>query len=241
MIYKFRVKGNIVDLKKIILLAVCLTGANCYAQLTETQGWLFINHKQTLSPKFAILADVQLRSANHANYLTTMLLRSAISYSLNKKHSVALGYAYKGDWEHEEFGTTYSLENRIYQQYLYNFKIKHAELSLRARLEQRWVKEEKVDFSQRARAFVSAQIPLIADTGFTKGLYTSMQNELFLNVQHKERVNGSLFDQNRWFVSLGYRWSKKIDTEIGYMQWFQKEIDNDYRRNVIQLMITTNF
>lgn len=228
-------------LKIIVLLTLCLSGSHCYAQFTETQGWFFISHQQTLSPKFDLLADAQLRSANHVDYLTTLLLRSALSYNINKKHSVALGYAYKGDWEHEEASTAYTLENRIYQQYLYKFKLKHIELSLRGRLEQRWIKEENVNFSQRARAFISAQIPLIADTGFTKGLYAGAQDEIFLNMQHKNRVNKNLFDQNRWYVSLGYRWSKNIDTEFGYMQWFQKEINNDYRRNVLQLMITTNF
>src|SRR4051812_18314769 len=124
------------SVKKIALLALCLTGANCYAQLAETQGWLFVNHKQTISSKFDLLADAQLRSANQAGYLTTLLLRGALSYNFNKKHSVALGYAYKGNWEHEEMGTSYTLENRIYQQYLYNFKLKNIELSLRGRLEQ---------------------------------------------------------------------------------------------------------
>jgi len=222
-------------------LILCLASFTCYAQSHENQGWLFITHQQTISPKFDLLADVQFRTANKFDYLNTLLLRGALSYNFSKKHSAALGYAYKRDWEHELEGTAYTLENRIYEQYLYNFKIKRVEVSARARLEQRWIKEESAQFSQRARAFISAQIPLMADTGFTRGLYTGIQNELFLNVQHKQRVNKSLFDQNRSFVSLGYRWSKKIDTELGYMHWFQKEMDSDFRRSVFQLMITTKF
>jgi len=228
-------------LKKITGLILCFASITAYAQTNETQGWFFITHQQKLSSKFDLLADAQLRTANKFYYLNTLLLRSALSYNFNKKHSAALGYAYKGDWEHELEGTAYTLENRIYQQYLYNFKIHRTELSARARLEQRWIKEESTRFSQRARAFISAQIPLVADTGFTHGLYAGIQNELFLNVQHKERVNHSLFDQNRSFVSVGYRWSKKIDTELGYMHWFQKEMDGDFRRNILQLMITTKF
>lgn len=228
-------------LKKITGLILCFASITAYAQTNETQGWFFITHQQKLSSKFDLLGDAQLRTANKFDYLNTLLLRSALSYNFNKKHSAALGYAYKGDWEHELEGTAYTLENRIYQQYLYNFKIHRTELSARARLEQRWIKEESTRFSQRARAFISAQIPLVADTGFTHGLYAGIQNELFFNVQHKERVNHSLFDQNRSFVSVGYRWSKKIDTELGYMHWFQKEMDGDFRRNILQLMITTKF
>jgi hypothetical protein len=223
------------------VLLLCLVGPDSYAQTTESQGWFFVTHRQALSKKFDLLADAQLRSANRGKYLNTLLLRGALSYNFNKKHAAALGYAYKGDWEHEPSGTAYTLERRIYQQYLYSFKFNSAEINLRGRLEQRWVKEERTEFSQRARAFISAQIPLAADTGFTRGLYTGLQNELFLNVQHKQRVNNSVFDQNRSFVSIGYRWSKNIDTEFGYMYWFQKESDAQYRRNVIQLMVTTNF
>ena len=114
-------------------------------------------------------------------------------------------------------------------------------MMFRARLEQRWVMEEANNFSQRGRLFLSAQIPLIADTAFNKGPYLGVQNELFLNIQHKDKVNNSAFDQNRAFTSLGYRFSKKMDAELGYLFWYQKEMNASYRRNVIQLMLTTHF
>jgi len=222
-------------------LLLCLTGQYSYAQLTETKGWFFLSHTQKISKKFDLLADAQLRSANRLSYLNTLLLRAAANYKFNDKHAVALGYANKRDWEREDQGTSITVENRIYEQYLFSFKYDHTEFTLRARLEQRWIKDDGVNFSQRSRAFISAQIPLIADTAFTRGLYTGIQNELFLNVQHKQRVNNRLFDQNRSFISLGYRWNKKVDTEIGYQYWYQKEMENAYRRNVLQVMITTNF
>lgn len=227
--------------KKLITLLLSLTGYNGYAQLTETQGWFFLSHTQAITKKLDLLADAQIRSANEFDYLNTLLLRGAINYNFNNKHAVALGYAYKRDWEHETQGTIITRENRMYEQYLFNFKHHRNEFTLRARLEQRWIKEDGVSFSQRSRTFISAQIPLIADTGFTKGLFTGIQNELFLNVQHKDRVNKHLFDQNRSYISIGYRWNKKVDTEIGYQYWYQKEMENDYRRNVIQVMVTTNF
>ncbi|MBS7563484.1 DUF2490 domain-containing protein [Mucilaginibacter sp. Bleaf8] len=229
-------------MKKLLLVLLFLFNALLgHAQLTQNMGWLFITHQQKVNSKVNVLADVQLRSANRYAYLTTLLLRSGLSYQLTNNHSVALGYAYKGDWDHEGTGTAYTLENRIFEQYLYKFSIGKTELNARARLEQRWVKEEVVKFSQRARAFVSAQIPLFTDTAFTRGWYAGIQNELFVNIQHKERVNGYFFDQNRSMVSVGYRWSKKIDTELGYLYWYQRETDNAFRRNVVQLMITTQF
>ncbi len=213
-----------------------------YGQTVNNAGWFFLTNTHQLSEKFDFLTDVQLRSADKFSYFNTLLLRGAFSYKFNKKHAVALGYTYKGDWEHNDGKSTYSPENRLFEQYLYAFRAGRAELNFRARLEQRFVKDgEKVAFSQRLRAFVSAQIPLIADTGFTKGWYTGIQNEIFVNAQNKDKVNHSYFDQNRSFVSLGYRFSKKMDAEFGYMYWLQKETDDSTQTNVWQIMVTTKF
>lgn len=226
----------------LLLLSLTLTSRIAKAQLTETQGWFFLSQTQRLTKKFDLLADVQTRSADRFDYLTTLLLRGALSYNMSSQQSIGLGYAYKGDWEKEDqSATAYSHENRIYEQYIHQFKIRRVELMFRTRLEQRWINEEVNTFSQRGRLFLSAQVPLIADTAFNKGPYLGVQNELFLNIQHKCKINNSLFDQNRAFTSFGYRFSKKMDAEIGYMFWYQKEIDNSYRRNVIQLMLTTHF
>jgi hypothetical protein len=53
-------------------------------------------------------------------------------------------------------------------------------------------------------------------------------------------VNNSFFDQNRPFISIDYRWSKKIDTELGYMRWLKRETEQDVSTNVFELMITTS-
>jgi hypothetical protein len=217
-----------------------LFNLTAYNQTRENGGWFFLSHTQKLTDKFDLLADVQLRSANHYDYLSTLLLRGALQYHLNDHHAVAAGYAYKGDWEEEQEDKQYKFENRIYEQYAYEFKLKKTEMMVRARLEQRFIKEEATVFSQRGRILISAQVPLIANSDFTKGLYGNLQDELFMNLQNKDKVNHSFLDQNRPFISLGYRWSKKIDTEIGYMQWLQREDDGDYRRNIVQLMVTTN-
>jgi hypothetical protein len=219
------------------LIAVC---TNCYGQTLESGGWFFLTHSQKISPQLELLADVQLRSADRFERLNTLLLRSAVSLAVNDRHALAAGYAYKGDWEETGNETSYQREHRVFEQYLFRKNIKAAEATLRLRLEQRFVREDQIDFSQRGRIFLSAQIPLVPAKEFKKGPYTTLQNELFLNVHHRERVNGHMFDQNRSFFSLGYRWSDQLDTEIGYLHWYQREMDGNYRRNIVQVMVTTS-
>lgn len=225
----------------ILLLCYILIYNASYAQSkTENAGWVFITHTQNLSKKIKALADVQVRTGDQFIHFETLLLRGALGYTINKEQSAALGYAHKADWTKEDGALTRSSENRIYEQYLFETKFKRTQATLRLRQEQRFVKEtDDYQFSQRSRVFLSFQIPLAANADFSQGLYTTIQNEVFLNTQHKEKVNNSFFDQNRLFISLGYRWSKKIDTEIGYMYWLQREAQNDASANIFQLMITT--
>lgn len=224
----------------LVILSLPLLKLNALAQSNEKKGWFFLNHKQKLSKKWDGLVDVQFRSSDKLKHIQTILLRSALLYNFNDEHAAALGYAYKADWENFTDRAEYQLEHRIYQQYLYNHNLKLTELNVRFRLEQRFVKEKGSLFSQRFRSLLSFQIPLFANKDFSKGLYTGLQNELFLNVQHKANINNSLFDQNRAYISLGYRWSKKLETELGYMNWQQKEKEGTSISNVFQLMINTD-
>lgn len=226
--------------KTIVIIFFLIDARNSLAQTTENKAWFFLSHTQEVSRKLNVLADVQVRSSNELKRVQTLLLRGALSYNLNNEHSVALGYVYKGDWEEELAKLKYGLEHRIYQQYLYSHNLKRTELTVRFRLEQRFVKEEDAfDFSQRLRSFLSFQIPVAANKDFSKGLYTALQNEVFMNILHSENMNNHFLDQNRSYVSLGYRWNKKIDTEIGYYNWRQKERDGTTVSNVVQLMFTT--
>lgn len=225
---------------KTLLFCFTLFYISVYSQSTENMGWLFLTHTQKLSKKFEALADVQMRTGNKFIHFETLLLRGGLGYKLNKDNSVAIGYTFKGDWTKENGKSMYSPENRIYEQYLFNTNIRRTELTFRFRQEQRFVKDNgNYNFSQRSRFFISAQIPLAANADFSKGLYTAIQDEIFVNSQHKEMVNNSFFDQNRPFVSIGYRWSKKVDTEIGYMRWLQRETEGDISANVCQIKITT--
>lgn len=234
--------ASIRPLRIFILLsfAILLFTQNSQAQSEDNGAWFFISHTQKISNRFDMLADVQVRSADHFTNLSALLLRTAISYNFNQQKSAAIGYAHKGDWEINNGQKIYLPEQRIYEQYLHNFKLQRIEMMCRGRLEQRFVKEDHYKFSQRARILLSAQIPLITDKDFSKGVYVNLQDEVFMNVQNKENVNGNFLDQNRPYISGGYRFNKHLDVEFGYTRWLQRENDGDKTTHVMQLMLTTN-
>jgi hypothetical protein len=73
------------------------------------------------------------------------------------------------------------------------------------------------------------------ETSFKKGMFVALQDEIFINVQKKNLVNGSMFDQNRAYAAIGHRFNTKVDVEVGYMNLFQKRSTTDLRNNVMQL------
>ncbi|RZK56116.1 MAG: DUF2490 domain-containing protein, partial [Pedobacter sp.] len=135
-------------------------------------------------------------------------------------------------------------ENRIWEQYIFAHKLKSSFVSHRARLEQRFIEQTNGDeiFAQRFRYFVRLMQPLQGKVEvFSKGPFVALQNEVFLNIQNKELLNNSLFDQNRLYIAGGYRFSKHIDLEAGYLNQYTNGIARNTSNRVAQLALYTRF
>ena len=214
-----------------------------YAQ-TETRfsGWLALYHKQKISKKWGYLLDAQYRTNKQFSQTSAYFFRPGITYELTKSQSAGAGYMVFGTYEEEKSSRIFYAENRIWEQYQFKSKIGKSSLSNRLRLEQRFINTDNGGFSQRLRYYIRNQIPLVrVDSSFTKGIYAALQNELFVNVQHQERASNSFLDQNRAYGSFGYRFSKKLDVELGYQFIYSKDRDGNLRNNVFQLGIYTDF
>ncbi|QNR84716.1 DUF2490 domain-containing protein [Pedobacter riviphilus] len=235
-------------MKKIILSAVVLiimASGNLYAQTQhQNSGWFMLLNNTKFNDKWGLQFDVQLRSADDWGYLRNTLMRPALQYFINNKHNVALGYLWQTT--HTELEGTPDLtlhEHRIFEQYIYNHKIKSVFASHRFRVEQRFIGRTGEDvFSQRFRYFVRLIQPLQkTQPTFTKGPFVALQNEVFLNLQNKDKINNSVFDQNRLYLAAGYRFSKQFDLEAGYMNQITNGISNNTVNNIIQLAVYTRF
>ncbi len=211
------------------------------AQTSETAGWFFLSHSQKLAKKWSYMTDVQLRSSPEFKFFQNILLRPGLLYHITDKQSVGIGYTYFATWDHNESPRTFEPENRIFEQYTLELEFGRLKLNNRFRLEQRFIqKTDENVFAQRFRHQVQAKFRLNADTAFKKGWYLNLQNEIFLNIQNKEKLNNNFFDQNRPYAGIGYRFTKKIETELGYYHRYQLEKDSRKREPIVQLMFITN-
>ena len=210
-------------------------------QAIEKNGWLFWSHQQKLSERWQFSSDVQVRSADKLGYANTLLIRPGIGYKLRADQTVTVGYTYFGTWERENNESVHENEHRVFEQFQIENKIQRIEISNRVRFEQRFL-DQSGDrfFAQRIRHYITAQIPLFTDPLFEKGTFLTIQNELFLNVQGQDKLGTKLFDQNRSYLGLGYRFNDHVEMEAGYM--FRYIIDEtNTRNNIFQLSLRTSF
>ncbi len=226
-------------MKRIALVIIILI-SSIYQLSAQTKhentGWFFLLNSTKFNEKWGMHLDVQVRSNDNWEAVKNVLFRPGITYFIDKKQNVTAGYLLAST----DNGVTTTYEQRIWEQYILTHKIASVFTTHRFRLEQRFLANG--DFSQRMRYFVRLIKPLKkSEPMFTKGAFLALQNETFFNIQNKELINNSLFDQNRLYLAAGYRFSKKVDIEAGYLnQAIKGKIQNTVN-NVAQLAIYTRF
>ena len=134
-------------------------------------------------------------------------------------------------------------ENRIWEQYIFSLKIGRTLMQNRFRLEQRFIQRSTNDvFAQRLRYFARAIIPVKKQKdSFYQGVFVALQDEIFMNIQNKNNINNSFFDQNRIYGAVGYRVNSKLDLEVGYMNQYINGAMTNVSNNIIQMALYTWF
>ena len=226
------IKARTVLIIPILLLASFVVRAQTMHQFS---GWLAAFGRVELKNNFSLHVESQLRSTNDIEQIQTLLFRVGLNYNIKSNQILTVGYAYISNRRTVDGFSGYAPENRIWEQFVLNeglnFHSHTVSIQNRFRLEQRFIGQSEVeddqlvtsgfDFVQRIRYFARMIAPFNKTPGgFKKGAFFSLQDELFFNIGNVSVVNGKTFDQNRGYISIGYRFSPKNDTEIGYMNQF---------------------
>lgn len=231
----------------ICLIGSLLFGVNAIAQTQNTfTGWGAVFASYKLNDKFSIHFDGQGRSTDNWQDMQSFIIRPGLNYHISSNKIITAGYAYVG--HHREITDIkgWAPEHRIWEQFIINqrFSVQgHATtLQHRFRLEQRFIGKSIVDgselttdgydFAQRLRYFARSIFPFKKTENFTSGAFISLQDEIFVNVQNAP--NDKVFDQNRAYVSLGWRVSPKFDIEAGYMNQFVVGRNSNTANHILQ-------
>lgn len=230
--------------KKIFFISLILSNlfTTLQAQVKHEQtGWLYLKNNTKINDKWGINTDIQLRSQDAWDGVRGIQMRSGLAYYITAKQIAVIGYFYSPIFI-KNGGTLF--EHRIWEQFNLLHNAFTGLLNHRFRLEQRFAEKpnhSKV-FGQRFCYYCRDVQPLKHIEGkFNEGMFLAMQNEIFFNIQNKQHFNNHLFDQNQAYIALGYRFSKKIDVEAGYMNVYAEGATNPTVNNVVQLACYTRF
>ncbi|WP_246286101.1 DUF2490 domain-containing protein [Winogradskyella ludwigii] len=190
------------------------------AQDSDLGNWLIYIGNKKLNSKWNIHNEVQYRNYNAIGDLEQLLIRTGVGYNLSDNNNILLGYGYilSENYSGDTDDKVSVNEHRIFQQFTTKQKIGKVGLSHRYRFEQRFVED---DFKMRLRYFLGINIPLQYKEDGKNPLYLSMYNEIFLNTE------SAVFDRNRVFGGLGYKFSKTLRLELGYMNQFFEHSGRD--------------
>ena len=184
-------------------------------------NWLIYIGNKKLDSKWNIHNEVQYRNYNAVGDLEQLLLRTGLGYNLTENNNnILIGYGYilSENYIGDSDDKVSINEHRIFQQFTTKQSLWKVKLSHRYRFEQRFVES---DFKMRFRYFLGLNIPLQHKADGKNPLYISAYNEIFLNTEP------SVFDRNRVYGGLGYKFSKNLKLELGYMNQFFENSGRD--------------
>lgn len=210
-----------------VFFVIALSAQNDRLNDFNNINWLQSINTIKISKKWSAHLEYQWRREQGLKYGQQSLLRTGINYKCNDNITLQAGYAWietypYGDYPIAAAGTF--PEHRLYEQISFRHPFKKWQLSHRFRTEQRWLGRVKAGqnsgreieswaFLHRFRYQFRAQY--IIRSKKEQQLYTAAADEILIGAGKDLGIN--IFDQNRIFLLLGYRFSKNFSLEGGYL------------------------
>lgn len=217
------------NIKKLILIVSLITPVAGFAQESSLGNWFICFGNKNFGSDLNLHYEVQYRNYNVIGDLEQLLLRTGLGYNLTESNNnILLGYAFIHSRNYTS-GTDDKIgvdEHRIFQQFITRQSFGRVSVQHRYRFEQRFIQD---DFRLRFRYFLALNVPLNNKDLLDKTVYFSAYNEIFLNVEDNP------FDRNRLYGGLGYKLSKQVRLEAGYMNQFLNGRNSD-QINLIAFM-----
>jgi hypothetical protein len=200
------------------------------SQKNDFGSWNVINTKLTLSKKWSVYNELQLRSQSFYQNHFYYEVKGGVGYSLNKNFTFLLGvgkYITYSDGGSFEKPIT-SNETRFWQQLTMNHYLERIKFEHRYRVEQRWF---KTGYRNRFRYRLNTVVPINRTKMGPKTFYASAFEEIFLT------NTGPYFERSRSFIGGGYQFSKNFTIQPGYVYQFDYRNGTKSAKHFFQLTL----
>lgn len=217
-------------MNKLVLLLL-FTPLSLHAQQSDLGNWLIYFGDKKINAKFNLHHEVQYRSYNSIGDTEQLLFRTGLGYNLSENNNNLLlgyGFIYNEPYLENTNDKTSSTEHRVYEQFITRQAFGRFSFLHRYRFEQRFF---EIDFKLRLRYFLAFNVALSKKELTDKTFYLSASNEIFANTLP------NYFERNRIYAGLGFKFSKNIRTEVGFMNQTTAKAS----RNQINIISFINF
>lgn len=190
-------------------------------------AWATIVGDVQLSPRWFVDYDFSLRRSGPLREWQQLFPRASVRYRLNPTVQLNVGVARPETYPYGKLPVAFRFpERRIWEQVMLSQSAGRVALTHRYRVEQRWTgrvalvggKEEVQNWvrTNRARYRIGALVPLQGKSTENGEFYANLNGEVLMN--WGANVTGNVFDQYRANAMLGYRHSRRLRLEAGYLE-----------------------
>lgn len=218
--------------KYLFLLSLILFTPQLFADRTLNGNWINITFISDQTKTFFYYLETEGRFYYNSPTRDEVLMRPALGYTVNRKLSLWLGYAFFQSLEDSA-----RRRQEIWEQL--QFKIinsKPVDIISRTRLEERFHMIEKgtsvsirqrqtITFNQAINEIVS---PIIYD-------------EIFLNLNHPEWVSRKTLSQNRFFLGAQISFNPAIAFIVGYLNRINYNSEDTIKEHLLHTSLVVTF
>ena len=227
------------------------TNSSVRTTSVQNHGWYMYFGNHRLTDKWSLHTEYQWRRADVIINWQQSLARIGFDYRITDNFSATAGYGFIITYPYgkQPVNTTFN-EHRIWQQVVFTHAVGTFQINHRYRLEQRWseqmvlqnsgeYRKEGYNYNNRFRYRFMINYPIKFKKENSK-FFLSVYDEVFINFGKNVRYN--IFDQNRFYFALGYKFSESGNVQLGYLNQviIKSNGQNTELNHTLQASITYN-
>ncbi len=213
-------------------------------------SWNSIVPKMTFNKSFYIKSEFHFRRTNFLKDWEQLMIRPSVHYKPDEIYDFSLGYSYIRNYSFSDFSTPINAnEYNIWEEVQLSHAGKRLKFKHRFRLEERFIDKivqpsvgvysiKGTSYNNRFRYRFTLTRPLIKLSG-TKSISLQIFDELFINLD--KGIRPKSFNQNWFYLGLGYPITSKIRMGMGYHNIGLKSGNNRLITNhILQTTVSCN-
>lgn len=223
----------------------------------QRHTWITYTGNHKLTKKIGVHTEYQWRRHDWFKMWQQSLLRLGVDYQVNSQLALTLGYGWILTFPYGDQSVLNEFnEHRIWQQINLKSNVENSlraiEFQHRYRLEQRLLETfySNVEgitqkgspvFRHRIRYRAMVLMPINKKTMQDNTLFLNMNDEVFIGFG--EGIGKNVFDQNRFNISLGWRFNRNFNWQVGYLNQYLIKTDGikTERNHTLLTAVVYNF